>query len=146
MPHIKNLTVLLSLAAALFLSSTAGSHFGQEDHGEFWSVVRTIENILTGENAGKTANVIGRSTELIYGGKVLNLRDVVSGKVPSCSLADTSFHGATIDARTNASEDMGFIRLKTRRADTTQVRYHTIVVLKDSIGKFEIVSWHTSSN
>jgi hypothetical protein len=146
MRRIKNLTVPLSLAAAIFVTSTAGNLFGQEDHGEFWRVVQIIENILTGENAGKPENVIGRSAELIFGGKVANLRDVVSGKVPACSLADTSFHGATIDARTNASEDMGFIRLKTRRADTTQVRYHTIVVLKDSTGEFEIVSWHTSSD
>jgi len=58
------------------------------------------------------------------------------------SLADTSYHGVMILGETNPSEDAGYIILKTVKSDTTQVRFHTVVFLKDSTGRFNICSWH----
>jgi len=47
-----------------------------------------------------------------------------------------------VQGRTNSSEDMGFIVLKTVKSDTTVVRYHTVVFLKDSSGDYKISTWH----
>jgi hypothetical protein len=66
------------------------------------------------------------------------INSVVAGEIATCTLADTSYHGIAIQGRTNDSENMGFIVLKTVKADTTVVRYHTVVFLKDSAGDYKI--------
>jgi hypothetical protein len=47
-----------------------------------------------------------------------------------------------IIGKTNPSEDAGFITLKTVQYDTTRVRFHTIVFMKDSTGEYKISIWH----
>ncbi len=131
--------LVVLLLSFLLASNTALS---QEEHAAFWKVVRTVEDILGGKNLDQATATVTKGARLICGSRNENLRDVVAGKVTTCSLADTAFHGVAIQARTNDSEDMGYILLKTVKVDTTNVRFHTVVVLKDSTGEFKIISWH----
>jgi hypothetical protein len=56
---------------------------------------------------------------------------------------DTSYHGVMIKGRTDPSQTMGFILLKTAKRDTTKVMYHSIVFVKDTAGQYKIIDWHT---
>jgi len=115
---------------------------GQEEHAEFWKVIHTIQNILTGTSTEQAQKSISPGAMLICGTRFENLRDVVTGKNTNCTLADTSYHGVMIQAQTNSSEDMGFVILKTQKADTTRVRFHSVVLMKDSTGHYSIHAWH----
>ena len=115
---------------------------GQEQHGQFWKMIQTVQDILTGKNLEQATRAISPEATLVWGSRMENLRSVVSGEVATCSLADTSYRGIAVQGRTNSSEDMGFIVLKTVKSDTTVVRYHTVVFLKDSAGDYKISTWH----
>jgi hypothetical protein len=130
------------LFASLCMMPIANSVSSQDEHEEFYKIIRTVEDILAGKNVEQALDVIGHGAGLICGTRLENLRDVVTGKVATCSLADTSFHGIMVQGRTNRSEDMGFIILKTQKSDTTKVRFHTVVFIRDSIGHFQISVWH----
>lgn len=118
-------------------------HSSQDEHKEFWQIVETVRDILAGENIENSRTSIAKNARIIYGTKSANLRSVVAGENKAFLLADTSYHGAALDAQTNGAEDMGLLVLKTRKIDTTKVRFHTVVFLKDSTGQFKIISWHT---
>ncbi len=142
MSRTRNLFPLL-LFVSLCLVPIANTVSRQEEHEEFWKTVRTVNDILAGQNIEQAVATISKGARLVCGVRFENLRAVVAGEVATCSLADTSYHGIAIQAQTNPSEDMGFLVLKTQQADTTKVRYHTVVFLKDSTGQFKILSWHT---
>ncbi len=115
----------------------------QDEHKEFWKIVQAVQDILAGKEAGQAEGLIAKNAHLVCGTKLLNLRAVVHGEITACSLADTAYHGVLIEGQTNPAEDMGFIVLKTVQNDTTKVRFHSVVFLKDSTGRFKIISWHT---
>lgn len=114
---------------------------GQDEH-EFYKMLRTIEDILAGKNSGESRKAVGAGATFIREGKLEDLRSVLSGEHGECLLADTSYRGIAVQGRTNTSEDMGYIVLKTRTADTTRVRFHTVVFAKDSTGRYLINTWH----
>ena len=131
------------LVAGFCVSLRATSVVSQEQHEQFWKMIQTVQDILAGKNLEQATHAINPGATLVCGARMENLRSVVAGEIATCTLADTSYHGIAIQGRTNDSEDMGFIVLKTVKADTTVVRYHTVVFLKDSAGDYRINTWHT---
>lgn len=105
-------------------------------------MTRTIQDILAGKNTEEVLNAIGEKAGLVCGTRLEDLRGVMTGEITSCSLADTTNHGIAIQERTKQSGDMGFIVLKTQESDTTTVRFHTVVFMKDSVGQYKINIWH----
>lgn len=136
--------VLVSFCSCLL--SGAGSLVAQDDHGEFYKIVEVITNVLAGKDVKQSETVISKGADLVWKGRLMNLKEVVTGGNKTFALADTSFHGVVIKGRTNTAEDMGIITLKTVKEDTTKVRYHTVVFLKDSTGEYRIISWNASGN
>ena len=116
----------------------------QEEHTEFWQFVRTVEDILAGKNTEQATAIIGKGARLIFGARFEDLHAVVTGEIRDCPLADTSYHGVMLQAQTNPSEDAGVLVLKTQKTDTTRVRFHSIVFMKDSKGEYVINIWHAS--
>lgn len=143
MSRTRNRQVSLLLFASLCMVPFANSGSTQEEHEEFWKTVRTVEAILAGDKAEGTLATVSQGASLIWGGRFEKLKAVVAGEIKGLTLADTSYHGVMIQARTNSSEDMGYLILKTQKYDTTKVRYHSVVFLKDSTGQYRILSWHT---
>jgi len=115
----------------------------QDTHGEFWQLVQAVKDILAGKNVEQGKTTIARGASLVYGTTFEDLKGVVAGEIKTCSLADESYQGVMIQAKTNTSEDMGFLVLKTQTSDKAKVRFHTVVFMKDSTGQFKIHSWHT---
>jgi hypothetical protein len=143
MSRITNLPGLLLLFALLSMVPLANNLSSQDKHEEFWQFVQTVQDILAGKNVEQAQSIIPQGAGLVYGARFEDLKSVVAGQIKSCSLADTSYHGVMIQAKTNPSEDAGFLILKTQKYDTTKVRFHTIVFMKDSTGKYKINIWHT---
>jgi hypothetical protein len=146
MKQTVRLLILVSVCFSLFFLPDAGGLKGQDQHGEFWKIVTAVENILLGKDLDQAKSLIGQRADLIWRGRLMNLRQLVAGENKTFSLVDTAFHGVAITGRTNQAEDMGIITLKTVKHDTTQVRFHTVVFLKDSTGEFRIISWNASGN
>jgi hypothetical protein len=115
----------------------------QDKHEEFWQFVQTVRDILAGKNIEQAQTIIPPGARIVYGARFENLRAVVAGEIKACFLADSSYHGVMIQAETNPSEDAGVLILKTQKYDTTKVRFHTIVFMKDSTGRYKIHTWHT---
>jgi len=138
----RNLLAPLLLSALLCMVPIANNASSQDEHEEFWKIIRMVQEILAGKNVEQAKATIAKGAHLVHGAKSDYLGDVVAGEIKTYSLADTSFHGIEIEARTNPAEDMGLLVLKTRKSDTTKVRYHTVVFMKDSTGQFKIISWH----
>jgi hypothetical protein len=143
MSRIKNLLVLPLFCVLLYLTPIASIVVSQDKHEQFYQFVQTVRDILAGKNVEQTQAIIHRGARLIYGARFENLKSVVAGEIKGLSLADTSYHGVMIQAETNPSEDAGYLTLKTVKYDTTKVRFHTIVFMKDSTGKYKINSWHS---
>lgn len=141
MSRIRNILIRCLMGTA-WLVTTAYGQPKQDEHEEFWKIIQTMKDILAGTNTEQAGHSISPGAQLICGTRFENLRDVVAGRNTACTLADTSYHGVMIQARTNASEDMGYVILKTRKTDTTQVRFHSVVLLKDSTGHYSIHAWH----
>jgi hypothetical protein len=141
MSRTGNLLVLLLLFVLLCIVPIAKNVVSQDKHEEFWQFVQTVQDILAGKNVEQAQTIIPRGARLIYGARVENLKGVVTGEIKTCSLADTSYHQVEIIAQTNPSEDAGFLMLKTVKYDTTKVRFHTIVFMKDSTGQYKISIW-----
>lgn len=136
-------TLLLSGAILLLVCCASWSACAQEqDEHEFYKMLRTIQDILAGKNPVETRKAVGAGATLIRGGKLEDLRSVLSGGQGECLLADTSYRGIAVQGRTNTSEDMGYIVLKTQTSDTARVRFHTVVFTKDSTGRYLINTWH----
>jgi hypothetical protein len=142
MTRIRNSFGLLLLIILICVIPSANDFSAQDPHEQFWKVIQSVQDILVGRNIEKASATIAPSARLIQGMKYEYLRSVVAGEINTCSLADTSFHGVGIEAKTNPSEDMGLIVFKTRKSDTTKVRYHSVVIMKDSTGEFKIIAWH----
>lgn len=143
MSHSRKLIVVLLLAGPLIAVYSVAGQPAQDEHEEFYKIVRTVKDILLGQNTEQAKAGIAPGAQLIWGAKFVDLGDVVAGKNTTCPLADTSFHGVMIQARTNETEDMGWVILKTRQSDTTKVRFHSVVFLKDSTGRYRIHHWHS---
>jgi len=143
MSRTRNILVPLLLFVLLCMASFASGVPGQDKHEEFWQLVQTVRDILAGKNVEQAQTIIPQGAGLVYGVRFEKLKAVVAGEIKGLSLADTSYHGVMIQAKTNPSEDAGFIILKTQKYDTTRVRFHTIVFMKDSTGKYKISSWHS---
>ncbi len=139
--------LILAILLAVLLSGIPGGRMllGQEEHEAFWKVVRAIEDIREGKNLDQAGLSVAKGAHLISGSADVNLLEAVLGKARPCPLADTSYHGIAMAGRTNESEDMGFIVLKTVKSDTTKVLYHSVVFLKDSTQQFKIVLWHAGT-
>jgi len=140
----RNCLAHLSLSVLFLLLPMASSALSQDDHREYWQFVDNVVDITQGKNVEQAQTVIRQGARLVYGTRFEELKSVVEGEIKTCSLADTSYHGVMIHAKTNSSEDAGFIILKTQKTDTAKVRFHTIVFMKDSTGLYLIESWHTS--
>jgi len=140
----RNYLAHLSLSVLFLLVPMASSALSQDDHREFWQFVDKVVDIQQGKNVEQAQTIVRQGARLIYGTRFEELKSVVAGEIKTCSLADTSYHGVMIRARSNPSEDAGYIILKTKKPDTTKVRFHTIVFMKDSTGLYLIESWHTS--
>ena len=145
MSRTGNISGLLLIFLSLCMVLNSNSVSSQDEHEEFYRIIRTVQDILAGKNVEQALDVVGQGAGLICGARLENLRDVMTGKVPTCSLADTSFHGIMVQGRTNSAEDMGFIILKMQKSDTTEVRFHTVVFIKDSVGRFKISVWHAGA-
>jgi hypothetical protein len=143
MSRTRNLFVPLLLFAQLCVVPIAGTVSSQDKHEEFWQFVQTVRDILAGKNVEQAQTTIPPGARLVYGARYESLKAVVAGEIKACSLADTSYHGVMIQAKTNPSEDAGVLILKTQKYDTTKVRFHTIVFMKDSTGHYKIHTWHT---
>jgi hypothetical protein len=142
MSHNRNRFALFLLVVLLCMGPVANTAVSQDKHEEFWRLEQTVQDILAGKNAEQTTSTIAKGARLVYGVRFENLKGVVAGDINTCSLADTSYHGVEIVAETNASEDAGYIILKTKKSDPPKVRFHTVVFMKDSTGVYRIHSWH----
>jgi len=142
MPQTIKRGLLRLLVASLCIALCDSFGTSQDQHEGFWMMLQTVQDIVAGKNLEQATRAISPEATLVWGSRMENLRSVVSGEVATCSLADTSYRGIAVQGRTNSSEDMGFIVLKTVKADTTVVRYHTVVFLKDSAGDYKISTWH----
>ncbi len=130
------------LSTCLALAIPGGTMlFSQDGHDAFWKVVRSIQDIREGKNLEEATKCITKGSRLINGSRYGYLKDAATGDVSPCALSDSSYHAIAIEGRTNEAEDMGYIVLKTVKADTTKVRYHTVVFLRDSTGEFKISAW-----
>jgi hypothetical protein len=143
MSRTSDLLALLLLFVLLCMVPIADTISAQDKHEEFWRLDRTVQDILAGKNIEQAIATIARGARLVHGVRFEDLKGVVAGEIKTCSLADTSYHGVMIQAYTNPSEDMGCIILKTQTYDKPQVRFHTVVFMKDSTGQYKIHSWHT---
>jgi hypothetical protein len=65
------------------------------------------------------------------------IKQISEGTIPGWS-----YRGVVTIAKTNPSEDAGFPMLKTHKIDTTKVRFHTIMFMKESTGQYRISIWH----
>lgn len=144
MVRTSNLFVILLLFVFLCVVWIPNNVSSQDKSGEFWRLVKTVQDILAGKNVEQTKTTIAEGARLIYGTKFEDLKGVVAGEIRTCSLADESYQGVMMNAKTNPSEDMGFLTLKTQTPDKAKVRFHTVVFMKDSTGEFKIHSWHTA--
>ncbi len=142
MPYTIKRSLVFLLVASLCVAFCDTIVMSQDQHEGFWKMIQTVQDILAGKNLEQATRAISPGATLVCGSRMENLRSVVAGETAACFLADTSYHGIAIQGRTNDSEDMGFIVLKTAKADTTVVRYHTVVFLKDSAGDYKISTWH----
>jgi hypothetical protein len=133
------LLVVIPFALGLMVNSASC----QEKQEDFWQLVETVKDILAGKNIEHAKGAIAEGARLVYGVQFEDLRSVVAGEVKTCSLGDESYQGVMISAKTNASEDAGYIVLKTVKSDNSKVRFHTVVFMKDSLGQYKIHSWHT---
>jgi len=142
MPHTR-----IALAGLLVLLLCTGfiaaNLSGQEKHEEFWQLVETANDILAGKNLEHAKRSIAQGARLVYGVQFEDLQSVLAGEVPNCSLADSTYSGVMINAKTNVSEDAGFLVLKTVNSDNSRVRFHTVVFMRDSTGEYKINGWHT---
>lgn len=142
MSRTRDFLVPLLLFALTCIVPFTSTGSGQQNHEQFWHFVQTVQNILAGKDVDGSQAIIPSGARLVYGTRFESLRAVVAGEISSCSLADTSYHQVEIIAQTNPSEDAGFLALKTVQHDTTKVRVHTIMFMKDSTGQYRISIWH----
>ena len=133
---------ILVLLALLCRTPNSGDVLCQDEPKAFWQLVQTVRDILEGKNMEQAAASITPGAHLVCGTRFEDLGAVVAGERKPCSLADSSYQGVMLIAKTNASEDMGFLTLKTQASDTTKVRFHTVVFIKDSTGAYKILTWH----
>ncbi len=143
MTHSRKPLLLLPLFALLCIAPDPATPQGPVRKVDFHGIVQTIQDILTGKNPKQAADVIATQADLIYGTRLLSLKEVVSGQDSSCSLADTTYHSVMIKAQTDPSEVMGFILLKTAKRGSAKVRFHSVVFVKDTAGQYKIIGWHT---
>lgn len=143
MSRPRNLVVLVLLSLLLCIHPIANQASSQDKHEEFWQLVKTVQDILEGKNDELAITSIAHGARLVCRVRFEDLKSVVAGEIKTCSLADTSYHGVMIQAKSNPSEDMGFLILKTQTSDRVNVRFHTVVFMKDSAGLFKIQHWHT---
>jgi len=133
-------SLVLCLALPLNIATS------QEEHKEFWHLVQTINDILAGKDVDHAKSCIAHGARLVDGARFVDLEGALTGNDTTVALADTSYQGVMIQGRTNPSEDMGFLILKTVKSDKSMVRFHTVVFLKDSTGEFKIECWHASGD
>lgn len=146
MSRTRNLLVLPLLFVLLGTAPIVDNVSNQEARERIWQLVRTVKDILAGEDVEQARTAVSQGARLVYGARFEELEAVVAGEIKGLSLADTSYHGVMIRAETNSSEDAGFLILKTQKSDTTNVRFHTVVFMKDSTGQFKIHGWHTGGS
>ena len=142
MSRTRNLFVLI-LFIALFCIVPIANSVSKDTKEQILQILQTVQDILAGKNAEQAQNSISKGAPLVYGVRFEKLKAVVAGEIKGLSLADTSYHGVMIQAETDSSEDAGVLILKTQKSDTTKVRFHTVVFMRDSTGQFKIHSWHT---
>lgn len=145
MSRIKGYFVPLLLLLLFCIVPFANKASSRDKHEQFWRFVHTVQDILTGKDGAGSQSIISKEARLVYGVRFERLQVVVAGDIASCSLADTSYHQVEIIGKTNLSEDAGFITLKTVQYDTTKVRFHTIVFMRDSTGQYKISIWHAGA-
>jgi hypothetical protein len=143
MSRTRKLGVLFPLSVLLGVTPFANNLSSQDKSDDFYRLIQTVQDILTGKNAEQTRTSVAHGARLVYGTRFEDLRDVVSGDGKTGSLVDTSYQGVMVQLKTNQSEDAGYLILKTQTLDKSKVRFHTVVFMKDSTGQLKIESWHT---
>ncbi len=141
MPRSSNPITIALLLVLLIIVPSSNRALCQDNRGKFLDLIQTAWDILAGKNTQQAKSSIAHGSRLICGSKYEDLLSVVSRQTDGCSLVDTSYHGVMVSGQTNPSEDMGYFVLKTRTSDTTKVRFHTVVFMKDSTGQYKIFSW-----
>jgi hypothetical protein len=137
--HHLALGLLLSLVAVHSGKSTAAC---QEKPDAFYDIVQVIRDIPRGAALEKALMSVAPKAHIVQGGRDELLMSILTGDVRGISLIDTAYQSVAIRAQTNHAEDMGFVVTKSVKTDTTAVRYHTAVIMKDSTGAYKIVFWH----
>ena len=136
------LSVLTVLAINLGL---AGNPEIGDQSDEWYSLVQSVRDILTGSPATQTVVRISPEAQLAIGDTILSLSDVVSGKDKTRTLLEKSEQNAvSLHLKVNDAKDAAFLIFKTRPEPEKLPRLHTVVFMKDSKGGWLIESWHTS--
>jgi hypothetical protein len=108
-------------------------------------LVGVTQRILAGGNLDRNDTLVASGARVVSGSLNTNLREVVAGKNTSFSLAeDTSRQGIDIRLKSNDNDDAAFLLLTTATRQKRDLRYHTVVFMRDHAGQWRIESWHTS--
>lgn len=135
--------ILINICCSFLFAAQAQ----EKDQSSQWKpLIKAIQDVLAGHPIESRNIIIAPGAYLAFGDKYENLKSVTSGESKTCSLKEDSTRGAVqVVLKINDSEDAGFITLKTQTDKETNVRYHTVVFMKDSSGDWIIEAWHTSS-
>jgi hypothetical protein len=107
-------------------------------------LLQFVQDILAGKDIAGNGIGISPGAYLVSGNRCENLHGVISGEVKTCTLIEGSSRTATAMAlKMNDAEDAAYLRLKTQTGEKADDRYHTIVFMKNSDGRWLVECWHT---
>jgi hypothetical protein len=108
-------------------------------------LVSIAQDILAGHNTVATASTIAPGARLVSGPSNVDLRDVVTGADRTVTLVDRPPRQTNaLRLKTNENEDSAFLLLTTSNQGK-DVRYHTVVFMRDKHGEWKVETWHASS-
>jgi hypothetical protein len=138
---------ILFCTFALVISCSHMSAAGEEkavDTSATWKpLLLFVQDILAGKDLAGHEIGISPGAYLVSGNRCENLHGVISGEVKTCTLNEGPSRAAmSIALKMNDAEDAAYLRLKTQTVEKTDDRYHTIIFMKNSDGRWLIESWH----
>ncbi len=135
-------TLLITCACSMAI---AGSGTVPDTTQQWYGLVQSVKDVLTGTFSGKTGVGIAAGAQLAIQDTMVSLSDVVKGKDARHSLIeDSKNNAASIHLKVNDPEDAAYLILGTHPEPAKAPRYHTVVFMKDAKGGWFIESWHTS--
>ena len=134
----------------LVLLILAGETFGQAKRSEAPDItdqlVTMAQDILSGQNVEKCISLVAPGARLVFGSVNADLKDVVLGRIKNLTLVEgPSHHPTALRFKTNESKDSAYLLLTTS-SNEKELRYHTIVYMRDKEGKWRIETWHASDS